>query len=149
MKKTSNNFIQRTQTATRFAPLISVLGCENSNMKIVSTEKKVEASPKEKIKSIGLAFLAFGLACAPVLFFVRQESKEPIFTYFIVSQMTILIATGIGAYCFKKWGYYLLLVAANIMSLGFPIGIYGIKLYRFLKLREVKKLFGVQSAETA
>ena len=118
-------------------------------MKIVSTEKKVEASPEEKIKSIGLAFLALGFACVPVLFFVHKETKEPIFTYFIVSQMAILLATGIGAYYFKKWGYYLLLAAANIMSLGFPLGIYGIKLYRFLKLSEVKKLFGVQSAETA
>ena len=117
-------------------------------MKIVSTDKIKEPTSKEKIKSIGLGFVGLGFSFLPVLLIVQNEVEEPLFAYIICIQMILTIATGIGAYFFKKWGYYLLLIASNLLSAAFPIGTYfGVKLYRFIKQREVKELFSIQSAE--
>ena len=119
-------------------------------MKIISQAEKTESTHQEKIKSIGLGFVALGFALIPVLGIVINETQMSILTYVVIAQMVFFIATGIGAYHFKKWSYRLLFASANFLSLAFPIGTYfGIKLYRYLKMRGVKELFGIDLTEAA
>jgi hypothetical protein len=123
----------------------SLLDCRNIKMKLVSPEISKEQTPKEKIRTIALIFLSVSFVTFVFFISIAKEIVDvPVLKYFVIGNVTFTFVTGIGAYTLKRWGYYLLLINANLLSLGFPVGVYGIKLYRFLKQSDVKELFGIK-----